>query len=54
MHLCCCDGLPCDLFDDSLGFGLCYVKSLDGRLNSVCSRFALSDNVEFIEDLVRS
>jgi hypothetical protein len=52
----CCpfDGLPCDRFIDDVGFGACYVKSVDGvRLKSVCPRFVANPNVCVVEDLVR-
>lgn len=52
-YLCCCDGLSCDRFSGDLGFGICYVKTLGGRLKSVCPRFFLKRGVEWVEDLVR-
>ena len=32
-------------FVEKLGYGICYVKSLNGKLRFVCRRFALDSSV---------
>lgn len=49
---CYYDGLPCERYVDDLGFGVCYVKGLDGKLRSVCPRFKVSSSVSVVGDLV--
>jgi hypothetical protein len=52
VELCCCDGLPCERFIVELGYGACYVKSLDGKLRFVCHRFKADNFVSFEESIV--
>jgi hypothetical protein len=54
LKICCYDGLPCERSINGLSFGACYVKSLDGKLRSVCRRFKVSPSVHLVENLVRN
>ena len=50
--VCPYDGFPCDKVIVRMGFGSCYVKDLDNKLRSVCSRFVANSSVSLVEDLV--
>lgn len=48
------DGLPCERFVNELGFGVCYVKRLDGKLRFVCNRFKADNSGSIEESIVPS
>ena len=52
--ICPNDGLLCSRVVAGMGFGACYVKSLDGKVRSVCPRFFVKSGVSLVEDLVRT
>ena len=49
---CWYDELPCERFVEKLGYGICYVKSLNGKLRFVCRRFKLDSSVCIKESYV--